>query len=347
MKKAMATLGVVLLVLGMGLSWTGARLGGSNEATVRLFGHSWSVHAPEAGSWGGARIVHGTSTGIYYDDPAPTPSGVAVEVVGEKGFSEICLDLEVANVTVAAGDDYLVEISCWGDGYQVQRSIYDGMLFLWSESDSFVTGATCGSSITIYVPAGEVLEFVDIQVDVGSVTLAGVTANGMYLDLDVGDLIGEGLTVYGAVTVDSDVGNVNLYGDLGKAVEVDVDLGDVTLGLSRPASDYCWDLTADLGSVTVDGRSYNGISSSDTGGNGDAILRVDTDVGSIQVDFDCPMELRQATIVDQGMVTGEELEPEYRWSVVPAPTPPSAPAPPDPPKVPAVPAVPGTAQTDE
>lgn len=352
MKKAMAILGAILLVIGLGMSWTGRALGGESRATVRLFGRSWSVYAPEGGSWGGARIVRSTSTGVYQNEPTSTPSAVAVEVVGEKAFSEICLDLEVANVTVAAGDDYLVEISCWGDGYQVQRVIGNGMLFLWSESDSFVTGATCGSDITIYVPADEKLEYVSAQLDLGSITLAGLTMDWADLDVDLGDVIGEDLTVCGYLHVDADLGAVTLYGDLDGSVEIDANLGDVTLGLAQPASHYCWDLTASLGSVTVDRRSYNGISSSDAGGSGDAMLHVDTDVGNIQVDFNCPMEQNQATIVDSGLVA-EEVEPgtwvftpEPTPSVSPVPEPPTAPSAPEAPKPPTPPAVPAAPSTE-
>lgn len=329
MKKGMLTLGLILMVLGLGLSWTGRRLGGETRATVRLFGHSWEVAAPGATLRGGWHI----SSADIHEPVSTAVPGSADETAA---FTAVGLDVALGSVTVAAGDSYLVDVSYWGKGYKVLWTNDNGALKIWSESDGVVTGANCGSDITVYVPAGAALKDLNVQLDLGNVTLAGLTVDTATLDLDLGDVIGEELTVCSSLYVDADLGAVTLYGDLSGSVEIDADLGDVTLGLRKPADNYTWDLTAHLGSVTVDGRSHSGNSSSDTGGS---TLKVDADLGNIRVDFRYAPE-RPVTVVDAG--TAEE--PEYVWSGVPVPTPsaaPEAPQPPTPPAAPSAPAWPG------
>lgn len=337
MKKGMTILGVVLLVLGLSMSWVGGLLGGETRATVHLFGRSWDVVAPSAGLRGGWHI----STAMA------TRSDTAAGSMTEPGpFTGISLDVDLGNVTVAAGDDYLVDISYWGNGYEIRWANDGDTLQIWSESDGVVTKANCGSDITVYVPAGAELECLSAQLDLGSLTMAGLTMDYADLDLDLGEVIGEGLTVRDNVNVDADLGSVALYGDLAGSVQIDAALGDVTLGLSRPAGHYCWDLSADLGSVTVDGRHYGGVSSAVTGGDGDTVLQVDADLGSIQVDFD--FDEAAAAYYYQGAVVQEGTDTGAEWSYVPVSTaPPSVPAVPDPPSAPAVPDPPSVGAVTE
>lgn len=309
MKKAMAMLGCILVAVGLGLGWIGGRMGGSNYASVHLFGRDWDVYAPMAGS-GFNAIRHAT---VAEHEPVAM-QGLATSASTETGaFRNIDLDIEMGDVTVAAGDDYLIDISAWGVGYGVTWENDGGVLKVRSESGAVGT-INCGSSVTIYVPA-DVLELVELDIDLGSVTLAGVTIDRLDVDLDLGELTGEGVTVLNGVTVDADLGSVTLFGDLTETVDISADLGDVTLCLARPRDEYHWDLSADLGSVTVDGVGNGKMSGSVTGGGGGFKITVEASLGSIQVVFDGEIsaaidEWEWAT-TDHGMT----VEQEGEWAV--------------------------------
>lgn len=330
MKKAIALLGAILLVVGLGLSWVGRGLGGEARATVHLFGHSWAVSAE---GWPGS-----IAELRRYDES--TPVATTGETFGTDSFSGLSVDVDLGNVTVAAGDDYLVDINYWGNGYQVLWANDGNTLQIWSESDGAVTEVNCGSDITVYVPAGAELEYLSARLDLGSLTIAGLTMDYADLDLNLGEVIGDWLTVREYLNVDADLGSVTLYGDLAGSVEINAALGDVTLGLSRSAAHYCWDLSADLGSVTVDGQRSGGFSSSVTGGTGDAALQVDADLGSITVDFGYGEAAYSGDAYAE-----QEATTDHGWASVPVPTvppapePPAAPAAPEPPAVPNVPTV--------
>ena len=133
-------------------------------------------------------------------------------------------------------------------------------------------------------------------------------------------LTGEALTVTTTFQVDADLGEVNLFGDLGECVDISADLGSVQLGLSKPASDYCWELEADLGSITVDGRNQHVNDENEvTGGYGNKMIEVDASLGSITVDFDQDFAgERPAAVAQEGTATvtedkGTVSGPENDW----------------------------------
>lgn len=290
MKKFLLSAGALLLVVGLGLSWVGVRMGGETKATVRLFGRSWNVYAPTAG-WG---VVSTT----VHEVAAATPTASLGQAV-DRGqdvvftdtdntrFSSVNLDVDMGTVTVAAGDDYCVDIRAWGKGYEVNHWYSGDTLTIESNDSGSVLPTNCGSEITVYVPADVWLESLYVDLDLGDLTLAGLNLAYAEIDLDLGSLTGEALTVTSHFQVDADLGEVNLFGDLGEYVDISADLGSVQLGLSKPASEYCWELSADLGSVTVDGRNQHANDGNEvTGGYGNRTIEVDASLGSITVDFD-------------------------------------------------------------
>lgn len=292
MKKFLLSAGVFLLAAGLALSTLGLRMGGRATASVHLFGRTWDVSAPFAG---GAMVVgsaRSVTAAIEEHAPSATlmPGNAVADVTSSEPedlepFSFISVDVDLGDVTIAAGDDYAVSIDYWGPGYRVDFKNRDGMLVVQSSGGSgHIVGSSYGSNIVIYVPSGTSLDTVQANLDLGSLTMAGLTVHEVEAELDLGSFVGEGLTVTGHFDVDADLGDVTIYGQLGESVVIDADLGSVTLGLSNPASDYYWSLSADLGSVTVDGSTL-GSNKTVTGGHGGNWLKVDADLGSITVDF--------------------------------------------------------------
>lgn len=305
MKKFLLSAGALLLVVGLGLSWAGVRMGGETRATVHLFGRSWDVYVPSAG-WGVVMDYAGPATptaspGQSVERASGSAPVGAVTVTDNNAtpFSAVSLDVDLGNVTIAAGDDYCVEIRSWGTGYAVDFWYSNDTLYIESnDSDSFLP-TNCGSEITVYVPADVRLESLYVDLDLGDLTLAGLDLEYADLSLDLGSLTGDGLTVTTTFQVEASLGEVTLFGDLGEYVDISADLGSVQLGLSRPVSEYCWELEADLGSVTVDGREQKLVDYEVTGGDGNRSIVVDADLGSITLDFDSDFAGERSTTVTQ------------------------------------------------
>lgn len=286
MKKFLLTAGALLLVVGLALSWVGTGMGGETRATVNLFGRSWDVYAPSAG-WGVVSTVAAATPTSSLGEAAERPEPVtSVTEQDDNPFTSIDLNVDLGTVTIAAGEDYSVDIRSWGAGYEVHHWYSGGTLTIES-ADSSVLPANCGSEITIVIPADVWLESLYVDLDLGNLTLAGLNMEYAEIGLDLGDLTGEALTVATSMQVDASLGAVNLFGDLGEHVDISADLGSVQLGLTRPASEYYCELDADMGSVTVDGKKQqSGADNEIICGYGDRVIEVDANLGSITVDFD-------------------------------------------------------------
>lgn len=326
MKKFLLSAGALLLAVGLGLTHIGLTMGGETMATVRLFGRSWNVYAPTASGWGmasaGVREAVAMPSHMLVEGGAvPVDQGSATTTdTGSTPFSSIYLDVDLGDVTIVAGDDFGVEIECWGKGYRVDHW-YSGDALYIENSGNGTHLTNCGSNITVYVPSDVWLEDLYVDLDLGSLTLAGLNMEYADIDLDLGSLTGEALTVTTTLEVEANLGEVALYGDLGENVDISADLGSVQLGLARPASEYSWQLEADLGSVTVDGKSQRLNDDHEaTGGHGSRMIEVDADLGSITLDFDQdfagerpPVALQEGTATvteDKGIVSG----PESVWT---------------------------------
>lgn len=288
MKKFLLSAGALLLVVGLGLSWAGVHMGGETRATVRLFGRSWNVYAPTSAAGWGISTIHAAEAHpqATLDQAAERADDVVFIDNDSTPFSSISLDVDLGNVTIAAGDDYGVDIRVWGKGYEVNHWYSGDTLTIESNDSGSVLPANCGSEITVYVPADVWLESLYVDLDLGDLTLAGLNLEYADIDLDLGSLTGEALAVTTTFQVDADLGEVSLFGDLGEYVDISADLGSVQLGLTSPASEYCWGLAADLGSVTVDGKVQRATDGNEvTGGYGNRTIEVDASLGSITVDF--------------------------------------------------------------
>lgn len=311
MKKFLLSVGALLLAAGLGLSWVGVRMGGETMATVRLFGRTWNVYAPSTG-WG----IQSTTHNAEYAEAVPTASlGQAgeraddVAFAGEETtpFTSISLDVDLGNVTITKGDDFGVEIKTWGSGYEVEHWYSGDTLYIESADSGRLLADNCGSEITVYVGSGVWLESLYVDLDLGDLTLAGLQIEYADIELDLGNLTGEALTVTTSFHVDADLGAVDLFGDLGEYVDISADLGSVQLGLSRPESEYSWELEADMGSITVDGRKQRVNDENEViGGYGNRTILVDASLGSITVDFDQDFS-GEATQAGSAPATAEDI----------------------------------------
>lgn len=123
----------------------------------------------------------------------------------------------------------------------------------------------------------------DLQMKAGSVDINNSTLNNLITSIDLGDLDAKYLTCEN-LQGNLKMGSVSLEGDLTGKVDFDLSAGDVEMHLTRQASDYDFDLHANLGDIEVNGRDYGRNYTSETPGT--YPIRIDAKLGSIEVDFD-------------------------------------------------------------
>ena len=287
MKKGLLIAGLCLLALGFGLSWVGRAMGGATEAEARIFGHSIQVRCGDMFVSIGVSSdrAETASGGAEAAAEESAPAGTAVVQKELEAFTEVEVDLELGNVILQTGETYGMELDWWGDGYTLDYLLHDdGTLEIWSESSALrgLSMSDCGARVVITVPEEAELEDLTVYADLGDVELDGIAVQTAELTLDLGSLTGRGVTVSRSADVEADLGDVELSGDLRGKTVVNASLGSVSLDLEGAESEYCYDLSVDLGKLTVNGRDFE---SEVSGGRGDDSLEVYADLGDVNVTF--------------------------------------------------------------
>lgn len=233
-------------------------------------------------------------------------------------FTSLEVELSNGTVTVSAGETYGIRLS--SGSRKLQYSLEDGTLKVWDEELIGVQFSERGGSVEIFLPDGAELADADItnslgsielknlsaenltaQADLGDITAEGLQAGSAVLtaecgavnltdveadeleaDLSLGDMTATGLVITDRLTVTNDMGGVSLEGELGESVSVTADMGDISAVSSRAEQWYGYELSTDLGEITVNGQN-RGTSASQEGETG--TMELHTDMGGITLCF--------------------------------------------------------------
>ena len=233
-------------------------------------------------------------------------------------FTSLEVELSNGTVTVSAGETYGIRLS--SGSRKLLYSLEDGRLKVWDEELIGVQFSERGGSVEIFLPDGAELadaditsalgglelknvqvETLNIQADLGDITAEGLQAGSAVLtaecgavnltdveadeleaELSLGDMTATGLAVADRLTVTSSLGSVSLEGELGESVSVTADMGDISAVSSRAEQWYGYELSTDLGEITVNGQN-RGTSASQEGETG--TMELHTDMGGITLCF--------------------------------------------------------------
>ncbi len=162
-------------------------------------------------------------------------------------FTSMDLDIDLCDVEFKQGDEYLIEMTYDAEMTQPDISIEDGKLVVNTNTEHYISGDENGFTMTleITVPEGTTLSKADLSFDACQVDLSKLDATILNLNMDIGELTIEMLAFDNA--------------------EFDLNLCDATIQMVGEDANYSYDITIDLGSMTVDGQDvdddYHGITS--------------------------------------------------------------------------------------
>ena len=302
--KLIVGIAAPLLAVGIVLSGVGWAMGADTSIQVPV--GSEQIHV----GWDGIGISGWSSS--YVTDTA------VVEDMTLSPFTRVDVELSNGTVTVSSGETYGIRLS--SGSRKLQYSLEDGTLKVWDEELMGVQFSERGGSVEIFLPDGAELadanitsslgsielknisaETLKAEADLGDITADGLRADSATLtaecgavnltsveadeleaDLSLGDMTATGLAVTDRLTVTSDMGGVSLEGELGERVSVTADMGDISAVSSRAEQWYGYELSTDMGEITVNGQN-RGTSASQKGGEG--TMELHTDMGGITVRF--------------------------------------------------------------
>lgn len=302
--KLIVGIAAPLLAVGVVLSGVGWAMGADTSIQVPV--GSEQIHV----GWDGVGLTGWSSS--YVIDTA------VVEDMTLSSFTRVDVELSNGTVTVSSGETYGIRLS--SGSRKLQYSLENGTLKVWDEELIGVQLSERGGSVEIFLPDGAELADADItnslgsielknfsaenltaQADLGDITADGLRADSATLtaecgavnltsveadeleaDLSLGDMTATGLAITDRLTVTNDMGGVSLEGELGEKVSVTADMGDISAVSSRAEQWYGYELSTDMGEITVNGQN-RGASVSQKGEEG--TMELHTDMGGITVRF--------------------------------------------------------------
>ena len=146
-------------------------------------------------------------------------------------------------------------------------------------------------ALTLKIPTSMVQNTkVNIQVDAGDVHLTKIPSGEITADLDAGNLIVSECTLDN-IKIDADAGNVELKNNFIKAVEAEVDAGNFEMYFDGPKGAYAYDLSADLGNLSINNEKHAGVQSEYQSGKDTDVtgyeeyrqVKVEADLGNIEI----------------------------------------------------------------
>ena len=231
--KICAITGLILLLLGLGITAVSAAMGGryTNSLPSRLASRVWHNHMPWLVRWGDDRADDWDD----WNDPDDTdrsPGSSQIKTVSDPSYAQARkLDVDI--------DKGVIRVLEKEGIFQIQVNVQDTYNRTQCYMDEFTlkvkreSGRSRGNEaprIEILIPAGYGLDKLSLDLGAAECTVLGVTVSKLEIDTGVGAITFSG-TVNGDVEIETGVGDVNLTGSQdGYNYQVECGVGSIDVG---------------------------------------------------------------------------------------------------------------------
>jgi len=222
------------------------------------------------------------------DRPAVDPTDKGV---GE--FDEISVKINMGNVTIQTGDAFNLSLR-EAEGvpkdadFGLDYSVSNGRLEVWSNGSYDLTDLkdfhNYSGGVTITVPTYTVLEAVNVNTDMGDVTLVNVRAEYVDVVTGMGNIAAHELLGVNELYMNTGMGDITLEGDLALETDLETGMGDVRVQTTCLKEECDYELECGMGEVKVNGRSC-GRSTEYDSQNDIYELDATSGMGDVRVDF--------------------------------------------------------------
>lgn len=254
--------------------------------------HGYGAHG------GHAEAAFGEASGdmVCYD----------LAALGGGSFSNLEVDLTLAELYLYPGDEFSLEIS--GGGPACRAWIEGGALHLRMEEDSLPINTDLSrlesKTLILTLPADGALDELDLEIGAGYLAASGLTCRKLEAEVGMGEMeltdlscteeagltagMGEmtltGFACAGKTEIEVNMGSLVLDGRLSGRTEIDCGMGSAELTLAHPGS-YGYTAECGMGSIEIGGATVS--AGTITGGSsGDTVYYdVECGMGSVTIEF--------------------------------------------------------------
>ncbi|MDR2546510.1 MAG: DUF4097 family beta strand repeat-containing protein [Lachnospiraceae bacterium] len=283
------------IMIGMGLfsGIIATAVGGRYIIREVLSGESWDFY--------GNRFLHFSSSGwqIGWNDNNSRYLSVNGErmsnrefdaQISSNGINRMQIGVGVGKFDIRIHDEDTFKVRIRGGGdcnfYTDGNTLFvDGFDYSSSWHNRRSNNLRSINTITLYVPAGIVLDEMEVEVGVGSMEMTELTLNRLTASVGVGALDMIRMTAR-QLDLSVAVGAASFSGSVNGNVTVSCDIGSASLHINGSQSDFDYDLSCSLGAISAGDISLAGMNSERRVDNrADKKMTLTTSIGSISVYF--------------------------------------------------------------
>lgn len=226
--KVVLTIACVCIGIGLVMGTAGYLLGGWNGI-----------------AWDGERL--------QVMDPSEDSRQEVRETISQE-LKSIVIDVNMADVSLRISDHYGIEMTYYEPNNKLEYQVSGDTLQIQSENREsgflfqmgFFTQKT--PTVTVYLPESAVLEKLEVNNGCGDLSVQGITAQEMILNLSLGDLSLKGLSAQ-ELKAKNDCGDITLEESFVKTLEVSLRLGD--LSMNAVEADRVTGISNDCGDIDL------------------------------------------------------------------------------------------------
>ena len=238
-------------------------------------------------------IHTGTDHGIHTDATEVAIAeteilGVSYEADHKSEVKNLEVDLDAVNINFYTHDDSEeIRIEYHQLGNSVSALKGNTLTISHQGLDDGISLTDFGSDIyvDVYVPEGWIFDNVNIDINAGTIYIDDILVeNNFEVNVDAG-----GLECYsyqaGNLIVEVDAGSANFYeGHCANSADLDCTAGSITLMLDEVYSVYDYEISTNVGMITVNGNTYGGLNTKqDISYGASKKIRANVDAGNIDI----------------------------------------------------------------
>ncbi len=190
-------------------------------------------------------------------------------------FRAIRIDADMMELSIETGAQFYLS-SQYSDTLKLEYEVKDGTLNIKERNPKKALWGGRRSeqcSVTLTVPEGTVMDFMDIKVAMGNIDIEGITSpdcdaltnmgsctlnkcsfDKASIETNMGEITIKD-TYLGTAEVDDDMGSIRIENCTFQDLEVDNSMGDVLIEANQNLDEYEIDLKAGMGEVRVNGQN--------------------------------------------------------------------------------------------
>lgn len=188
---------------------------------------------------------------------------------------------------------------------RIQCYVEEGTLYIKDVGTRKKYKRTNDRELVLTVPAGILWEKVEMEAPIGGIEMDSLAAQKAELDAEMGNIVVYSLTAdkldieanmgnveirnarAGRLEAEASMGNIEFEGRVDGDIEAEASMGSITLSLAQEKEEFNYEISAGMGSVTVDGSDCGGLSRDQTiDHQADKRMKLNSSMGSIDIYFE-------------------------------------------------------------